>query len=382
MDWDTLLPPALLQQYVAAVTEFTRAVDAVTAGTASAQEAALPVVRATSSGQCAANDQNTSPPILENDWLVNVGDECRSGELQCDAGNLTLQRNTEFQPINMYSSTDSSCDESDHPGGGTVVAASVPRRAPPPSGRHGLPPCTWLFDRVTNRDVVTSIIRSMHRRFGSAGPVTHSMFAYTDEPANVLQPRHFDCESVIVQDSATASRCLDFVSREATLSVDTETAQPGRNQRIALIQIGTIDLVFLVQVCRVDDQFLRQLGRALVQKTLLHWGGGEVRDLQTVTRIRKDEATFVDVQVKYMASRRSKRPGLDWCMGQLLRNHYVLSKTWRLSGWDAPELHPAQVSYATLDVVAVHVLYAAKDNAAFTVRPGVGTDKLVFTGIR
>ena len=44
MDWDTLLPPALLQQYVAAVTEFTRAVDAVTA-TSSGQGAhnAMPV---------------------------------------------------------------------------------------------------------------------------------------------------------------------------------------------------------------------------------------------------------------------------------------------------------------------------------------------------
>jgi hypothetical protein len=260
---------------------------------------------------------------------------------------------------------------SDSDGSGTLEPAgpaisadrlAAPRRVPLPA-RQQLPRTdsyAWLFNKVFNKNVVESMRSSMMRRFGSTGDMTHRKFGqYKRDPDNVLRLHHFSCDYLIVDNEDAANRCLSFIAREPTLSVDTETAQPEGNEGISLVQIGTHTLVFLLQVCRVPGLFFQQLGRALRGKTLLHWGGNEPRDLDIVLSMTRHEVEYIDVQKKYMATPESAQPGLDTCMGQLLHGQLSLSKTWRLSGWDAPELDREQLVYATLDVVAVHVLNAA-----------------------
>jgi hypothetical protein len=61
MNWNTFWPAALMQQYVAAVTDFTRAVDAIAAGSASAQDAALAVVRGADAHPLGSQNAHAAP---------------------------------------------------------------------------------------------------------------------------------------------------------------------------------------------------------------------------------------------------------------------------------------------------------------------------------
>jgi len=168
----------------------------------------------------------------------------------------------------------------------------------------------------------------------------------------VLRPEHFGCEVVLVANDEDRQACLDFIHGESHLSFDTESSVPDA-QGISLIQIGTTTKVFIIQVKIQPQAFLLSLEGCLSdQKTLFCWGD-DMKAMKVVfCNIR---CKFEDLQKSFSTSAQKK--GLDTCVECLFQNKYVLSKTWRLSGWDNPQLTQEQIRYASLDVVACHALF-------------------------
>jgi hypothetical protein len=176
----------------------------------------------------------------------------------------------------------------------------------------------------------------------------------------VLNVRHVECDVVIVSDCQTEQQCLAFIANHNVLTLDTETAYPRfpeQGAKISLIQLGTNQKVFIIQVSKVTIRFLSSLKAALESGNLVlvHWGGSDRTAIET-TLGGKCSANWVDLQAK-MSLGRSNLLGLDAAMQEYLQKMYSLSKDWTLSGWDLDILDPKQSTYAALDVCACHILY-------------------------
>jgi hypothetical protein len=217
---------------------------------------------------------------------------------------------------------------------------------------------SWLYeilrDECGDQDVVDSIRRSMMVRFGHCGSLSSLNISPKSEPLNTLRPEHFGCEVVLVNDAAGCERCLNFVGNESHLSFDTESTVPKKKgEGICLIQIGTTTNVFIIQVAIQSKAFLSSLTCCLNdQKTLICWGDDE-KALKAV--LPSISCKFKDLQKKFSTHERKK--GIGICVEELFDHRYVLSKTWRLSGWDNMKLTKGQIRYASLDVIACHALF-------------------------
>jgi hypothetical protein len=211
-----------------------------------------------------------------------------------------------------------------------------------------------------NRRVLESIQTSMMRRFGNAGQLTNLSFREKSNPGNALRQEHFGCKTVLVVDDDTRSRCMNFITSEKILSLDTESTCPRfDDDHISLIQIGTSTEVYIIQVARQSPPFMQALGESFRGKHLLTWGP-EKTALEKV--VKCDSCTFEDVQHKFFTSG-GKGKGVAECIHDLFGGRYILDKSWTCSGWDNDELTREQLKYATLDVVCTYVLYLkAKHN--------------------
>jgi hypothetical protein len=212
--------------------------------------------------------------------------------------------------------------------------------------------------QIGNIHVLQSIQRSMMRRFGTHGHLEGLVLQEKPKPENLLRPEHFGCDTVLVVDDETRSRCMMFISTQTILSLDTETTCPRfDNHPISLIQIGTSTQVFIIQVARQPHWFMQELGEKIARKTLLTWGPEQTALQKVVTC---DSSSFEDVQQQFLTpgAKKGKLPSLAKCIEDMFGGRYTFNKSWTCSGWDNDELTLGQLKYATLDVVGPYVLYA------------------------
>jgi hypothetical protein len=228
----------------------------------------------------------------------------------------------------------------------------------------------WLYlelrNNCGNQHVVESIQMSMLRRFRNTGSLQNLTLVRKLEPLNVLRPEHFGCEVVLVANDDDRQACLSFIHRTSHLSFDTESTVPDP-EGISLIQIGTTTTVFIIQVAVQSPAFLSSLTGCLNdKKTLICWGDDE-KALQSV--LPRISCKFRDLQKDF--SPREQKKGIGKCVEELFNHKYVLSKTWRLSGWDNPQLTKEQIRYASLDVVACHALFLSTQSTPVYESSGV-----------
>jgi hypothetical protein len=261
--------------------------------------------------------------------------------------------------LSVYDSDSCSSDSVDSPSTAPLPPSKAAKSLyvhPDSKSLQKLPNHSWLkakMHAIGNPRALESIKTSMMRRFGSTGVLKDFHVIPKSEPSNVLVPIHFGCETVLVDDESTCARCIRFIECERFLSVDTEIPVPRHDHEgISIIQIGTTTIVFIIRVVPEAEVFVKQLGLTLNGKTLLCWGD----DMSAIQRVTQCKCSFIDVQKLYSGLR--QKAGLAQCTTDLFGNRFVLSKTWTLSGWDNPILSMEQLMYATLDVVALHALYA------------------------
>ena len=219
----------------------------------------------------------------------------------------------------------------------------------------------FLANKMVSNDVWRNCVASIRIRFPDYNPPYYNpplQFNNSSHTNNVLHSTHLECRIVVVGPD-TENQCLEFIKIHSVLSIDTETAYPRfpeQGASISLIQLGTNQTVFLIQVAKVGANFFSSLKAALGgDKRLVHWGGSDKSAVASKLG-GNCSAEWYDLQA-HLSPSKSKLVGLDVSMESYLKHSYSLSKEWTMSGWDLQTLDPRQIAYAALDVCSCHVLY-------------------------
>lgn len=154
-----------------------------------------------------------------------------------------------------------------------------------------------------------------------------------------------------------ANRAVDYLLKQPIIGLDTETKpsfSPGKRMNpVALLQVATLDTCFLFRLNRIGipDCLKRLLGDTRIIKVGLSWHDDL---LQLHRRAEFEAGTFAELQqmVKLIGIE-------DLSLQKIYANLFgqKISKSQRLTNWEADNLTPAQQSYAATDAWACVMMY-------------------------
>ena len=184
------------------------------------------------------------------------------------------------------------------------------------------------------------------------------------EQLSQLPAESFSGRIILVQDPLTARKAMRYLSDCTILGFDTETRpnfHKGQNNHVALMQISTTDCCFLIRLNRLG--VFPELRELLENPSITKIGLSLKDDFHTINRLAPvDPKGFVELQQmvrEYMISDSSLTK-----IYAILFGHRI-SKTQRLTNWEAPDLTPAQQQYAALDAFACLKIYHYLRSGAF-----------------
>jgi len=171
-----------------------------------------------------------------------------------------------------------------------------------------------------------------------------------------LPIERFDGKIMVIDHPDKVQDALSYLSSQPALGFDTETKpafKRGQDHKVALLQLATEETCFLFRLNQIgypdgleaimSDPGIRKIGLSLRDDF------AAIRKLSA----RKPE-NFIDLQLF------ADKFGID---DNSLQKIYAIlfgrkiSKHQRLTNWEAPELTPAQQSYAAIDAWACLRIY-------------------------
>ena len=166
-----------------------------------------------------------------------------------------------------------------------------------------------------------------------------------------LPKEQFEGRVIVIQSAGEAKRAVDYLLTFPRLGIDTETRpnfKPGGMNPVALLQISTSKTCFLfrLNILGLPECLIRLLTDTSSQKIglSLHDDWAQLR-----RRTSFEPQNFLDLQdyVKHLGIE-------DMSLQKLYANlfHKKISKTQRLTNWDAEVLTEAQKRYAATDAWA------------------------------
>lgn len=166
----------------------------------------------------------------------------------------------------------------------------------------------------------------------------------------------YPAEITVVESAAVAHAALRALTKEKAIGFDTETRpsfHKGRTHKVALMQISTEERCFLFRLNKIG--ICAEL-KAFIENPDILKIGLSVHDDFTVLRRSEDiaPAGFIDLQTMvkdYGISDSSLQKIYAIIFGERI------SKTQRLSNWEADTLSQAQQAYAALDAWACLRIY-------------------------
>jgi ribonuclease D len=182
---------------------------------------------------------------------------------------------------------------------------------------------------------------------------------YTKFDKRVLQElpkEQFEGRVIVVLTVGEAERAASYLMKYPRLGIDTETRpnfKPGGMNPVALLQVSTPETCFLFRLNRIGlpECLIRLLTSTTVEKV-----GLSLKDDWSQLRKRVDfrPSNYVELQdcVKLLGVQ-------DMSLQKLYANFFgrKISKTQRLSNWEADVLSEAQKRYAATDAWCCLRLY-------------------------
>ena len=171
-----------------------------------------------------------------------------------------------------------------------------------------------------------------------------------------LTVEKFNGRIVVVDHEEKIADALNYLSVQQALGFDTETKpafKRGQVHKVALLQLATQEACFLFRLNKIG--YPDELEAIMVNPAIRKIGLSLRDDFAAIHKrsARKPE-NFIDLQVFV------DKFGID---DNSLQKIYAIlfgkkiSKSQRLSNWEAPELTPAQQSYAAIDAWACLRIY-------------------------
>lgn len=171
-------------------------------------------------------------------------------------------------------------------------------------------------------------------------------------------PLEFFPGSIIVVDTeASLHKAMSYLNLQHIVGIDTETRpvfSKGKKNKVALLQVSTDDVCFLfrLNIIGLPDEINVFFGNPSIKKI-----GLSLKDDFLMLRARNSELLtegFIDLQdfVTYFGIEDSSLQKI-----YALLFSKKISKSQRLSNWEAHELSTGQQNYAALDAFACLKIY-------------------------
>lgn len=172
----------------------------------------------------------------------------------------------------------------------------------------------------------------------------------------------FEGRIFVIYTESDADKAIEYLKSQSVVGVDTETRpsfKRGTSHNVALLQISTQDTCFLFRLNRIGMPTSLQF--FLMSDTLKV--GLSLKDDFTMLRRRKDvhteEGNWIELQ-DYVAHFGIEDRSLQKIYANLFGQK--ISKSQRLSNWEAESLTESQLRYAATDAWACVQIYQCLKN--------------------
>lgn len=173
----------------------------------------------------------------------------------------------------------------------------------------------------------------------------------------VLPPAHYNGKIEIIEISEDVERAVSELNKADLIGFDTETRpsfKKGQSFKVALLQLATLDTCYLFRLNKIGmPDCLKNL---LQDESKIKIGLSTHDDFRNLNKVWKIEPSgFVELQ-DYVTKWNIIDKSLSKLYGILFGMR--LSKTQRLTNWEADTLSDAQTHYAALDALACVQIFA------------------------
>lgn len=180
--------------------------------------------------------------------------------------------------------------------------------------------------------------------------------AITKEEINELPLTSFDKEIVVIEDEEQIPEAVEYLKMQSILGFDTETKpafKKGQKNNVALLQLSTSEKAFLFRLNKI--RFNGPIRKILADSTIIKVGVAIRDDLIALKKANNFEPqSFVELQELV------KKYGIQNFSLQKLSGIVLgikISKSKRLSNWEAENLNEAQQKYAATDAWVALEIY-------------------------
>lgn len=176
-----------------------------------------------------------------------------------------------------------------------------------------------------------------------------------------LPLQQFEGEILLIDSEADYHAAVDYLSKQELLGFDTETKpsfKKGCVNQVALLQLATNEKAFLF---RLNQYGLRNGIKSILQNPNIKKIGVAIRDdIKTLQRLSHFKpGGFVELQ-EHVKDFGIQNFSLKKLTAIVLG--FRISKSQRLSNWEAPELTEAQQNYAATDAWVSYLIYQSLNN--------------------
>ncbi len=178
----------------------------------------------------------------------------------------------------------------------------------------------------------------------------------TKEELQELPLTSFDREIHVVEKEEQILDAVDYLKMQSILGFDTETKpafKKGQKNIVAMLQLATSDKAFLFRLNKI--RFNGPIRKILADSTIIKVGVAIRDDLKALNNKNSfTPQSFIELQELV------KKYGIQNFSLQKLSAIILgirISKSKRLSNWEAETLNEAQLKYAATDAWVAHEVY-------------------------
>ena len=186
--------------------------------------------------------------------------------------------------------------------------------------------------------------------------ITPYSISISKQQLSMLPTVEFPGAITVLESVDGAIRALEYLSTQNAVGFDTETKpnfRKGQTNTVSLIQISTLDHSFLFRLNKLG--FLPELKQFIENENVVKVGLSLKDDFHVLHRLTDFEPhNFVDLQ-NVVKSFHITDSSLQKIYGIIFNGR--ISKSQRLSNWEASELTSGQQAYASIDAWACLRIY-------------------------
>lgn len=200
---------------------------------------------------------------------------------------------------------------------------------------------------------------------GTNGMNKYKPTKITKEEISQLEIESFSGRIIVVQNESEIEKAVSYLSGFSVLGIDTETRpsfRKGKSYTVALIQIATEDTCFLFRINQTG--FSPTLKNLIENPGIMKIGLSLKDDFAMLHKIAPfDPKGFIELQ-NYVKQFNIQDMSLQKVYAILFGKK--ISKSQRLSNWEADVLTDAQKKYAATDAWACVRIYKSLSTGSFS----------------